>query len=99
MAKRAAGPVQNSAGALIAAAQGKGYACEGAAAAIDWAFDSLGWDRVIHCIDKQNAPSIRLAERLGSRLQRQSVPLPVPFQIHEVDIYGQSRAEWRGRRA
>ena len=35
-----------------AAAQGKGYAAEGASAAIDWTFDVLGWDRIIHCIHK-----------------------------------------------
>lgn len=54
--------------ALIAAAQGKGYAREGATAAMDWAFEELGWDHVIHCIDKRNAPSIALALKLGSTL-------------------------------
>ena len=34
---------------------GKGYASEGAAAAMDYAFDVLGWTEVIHCIDEQNA--------------------------------------------
>ena len=84
---------------LMASAQGKGYAAEGAAAAIDWAFESLGWDRVIHCIHKDNAPSIALAERLGSRRQREDVPLPPPSQETVVDIYGQTRDEWRARRA
>jgi RimJ/RimL family protein N-acetyltransferase len=84
---------------LIAAAQGKGYAAEGATAAIDWAFDELGWDHVIHCIDKRNAPSIALAERLGSSLQREDVPLPAPFDAHRVDTYGQTRAQWKARRA
>lgn len=81
--------------ALNAAAQGKGYAAEGATAAIDWAFDHLGWDEVIHCIDPANAPSIRLAERLGSRWLRKD-KLPAPFDI-ELDVYGQSRAEWQSR--
>jgi RimJ/RimL family protein N-acetyltransferase len=81
---------------LIAAAQGKGYAAEGATAAIDYVFDVLGWDRVIHCIHKDNAPSLRLAERLGSFRQREDVPLPPPFNAC-VDIYGQTRAEWRAR--
>ncbi|MBS0385822.1 MAG: GNAT family N-acetyltransferase [Proteobacteria bacterium] len=82
---------------LIAAAQGKGYAQEGATAAIDWAFDALGWEDVIHCIDKHNAPSIALALRLGSKLLRESVRLPAPFDDHVIDIYGQSRAEWKAR--
>lgn len=82
---------------LAADAQGKGYAAEGATAAIDYAFDVLGWDRVIHCIHKDNTPSIRLAERLGSHRQREDVPLPPPFEVL-VDIYGQTREEWRTRR-
>lgn len=80
---------------LIADAQGKGYAAEGATAAINWAFDVLGWENVIHCIHKDNTPSIRLAERLGSRRQREDVALPPPFQGTVVDIYGQTRDEWR----
>jgi RimJ/RimL family protein N-acetyltransferase len=75
---------------LIASAQGKGYAAEGATAAIDYAFNVLGWNQVIHCIHKDNAPSIRLAERLGSYRQRENVPLPPPFDVL-VDIYGQTK--------
>ena len=42
-------------------AWGKGYATEGATAAMDYAFDVLGWDEVIHCIDPDNVPSPRRA--------------------------------------
>lgn len=83
--------------ALKRAAMGKGYAAEGAAAALDWAFDHLGWDHVIHCIEKANAPSIALALRLGSKRERENVALPAPYDAVNVDIYGQSRAQWRGR--
>ncbi len=83
---------------LIAAAQGRGLAQEGVAAAMDWAFDTLGWEEVIHCIEKPNAPSIALALRLGSLLQRADVGLAPPFQDRTVDIYGQSKAQWRARR-
>lgn len=82
---------------LKASAHGQGFAAEGAAAAIDWAFDHLGWDHVIHCIDKKNTPSIALAERLGSRVEREDIPLPAPFDTYRVDIYGQSKAQWRAR--
>ena len=82
---------------LIAAAQGKGYAAEGSTATIDYAFDTLGWDHIIHCIHKDNAPSILLAERLGSYRQRENVSLPPPIDVL-VDIYGQSRAEWQSRK-
>ena len=83
---------------LIASAQGQGYAAEGATAAIDWVFDTLSWNHIIHCIHRENAPSIRLAERLGSYRQREAVPLPPPFDT-VVDIYGQTRGEWTLRRA
>jgi len=83
---------------LARAAWGRGYAAEGAAAAIDWAFDALGWDEVIHCIDPANAPSIALAERLGSA-NRGPGKLPPPFETAPVDIWGQPREQWRTRRA
>ena len=80
---------------LIRAAQGKGYAREGAIAAIDFAFDTLGWTDVIHCIDPKNMASIALAERLGSsRLRVAHVPPPIDA---DIDIYGQTRARWRAR--
>jgi RimJ/RimL family protein N-acetyltransferase len=76
---------------------GKGYATEGAEAAIDWAFDALGWSEVIHCIDPANAASIAVAERLGS-VRGGETRLPPPFETYEVGIWGQSREQWRGRR-
>lgn len=77
--------------------QRRGYAREAAVAAIDFAFDRLGWSEVIHCIDDDNVASIRLADRLGSRRLRRGVELP-PFDW-VVDVYGQSRAEWKVNRA
>lgn len=81
---------------LLLSATGKGYACEGAAAAIDWAFDTLGWTDVIHCIDEKNTPSLAVAERLGSRWLRKG-RMPAPIDL-EIDIYGQSKAEWKARK-
>jgi RimJ/RimL family protein N-acetyltransferase len=84
--------------ALSREAWGKGYATEGATAAIDWAFDHLGWTEVIHCIDPQNTPSARVAERLGSTRLREGVRLPPPIEQYVVDIWGQTREQWRARR-
>jgi RimJ/RimL family protein N-acetyltransferase len=83
---------------VIRAAQGQGFAYEAAVAAIDWAFDTLGWSEVIHCIDPANAPSQRLAERLGSS-NRGPGRLPAPFAHFPVDVWGQTREQWRARRA
>lgn len=84
---------------LLGSAQGKGYAMEGASAAMDYAVDILGWTGIIHCIDAKNAPSIRLAERLGSRRLREGVVAPPPIKDVVWDVYGQSADEWRARRA
>lgn len=81
---------------LMKSASGQGYAYEAATAAIDWAFDTLGWSEVIHCIDLDNIPSIRLAERLGS-IHRGPGKLPAPFEDYAVDIWGQTEEEWRAR--
>ncbi|HST93102.1 MAG TPA: GNAT family N-acetyltransferase [Brevundimonas sp.] len=79
-------------------AQGKGYGVEAATAAIDYAFDVLGWTDVIHCIDPQNTPSQRLAERLGSS-NLGPTRLPPPFHELAMERWGQSREQWRARRA
>jgi len=76
---------------------GRGYATEGAAAAIDWAFDHLGWTEVIHCIDPDNVASQNVARRLGSQILRRG-RMPAPYDDVEVDIWGQSREAWRARR-
>jgi RimJ/RimL family protein N-acetyltransferase len=81
---------------LHADAQGKGYGLEAATAAIDYAFDVLGWTDVIHCIDPENTPSQRLAERLGSR-NLGSTRLPPPFHEVTIEKWGQSREAWRAR--
>lgn len=78
-------------------AQGRGYGLEAATATIDYAFDVLGWTEVIHCIDPDNAPSQRLAERLGSR-NLGPTRLPRPLHDLTIDRWGQGREAWRTRR-
>ncbi len=78
-------------------ARGKGYATEACAAAMDWAFDVLGWTEVIHSIDPGNTASQAVAQRLGSR-NRGRGRLPPPLDAHPIDIWGQTREEWRARR-
>lgn len=75
---------------------GRGYATEGAAAAMDFAFDQLGWDEVIHTIEPINANSQAVARRLGSSILRQA-RLPAPMDV-QVDVWGQGRDAWRARR-
>ena len=82
--------------ALVRDVWGKGYATEGATAATDWAFDNLGWTEVIHSIDPANVASQQVARRLGSRNLGPG-RLPPPFHEAVIDIWGQSRHEWRAR--
>ncbi|HEY0199930.1 MAG TPA: GNAT family N-acetyltransferase [Rhodanobacter sp.] len=78
-------------------AWGKGYATEAGMAAIDWAFDRLGWTDIIHCIDPGNIASQKLAERLGSSNLRPG-RLPSPYEDHVIDIWGQTREQWQAKR-
>ena len=73
---------------------GKGYASEGAAAAMDYAFDVLGWDKVIHCVHVDNLASQAVARKLGS-VNLRRVTMPIPFENVPVDAWGQTRETWR----
>lgn len=75
-------------------AWGKGYATEAASASIDWAFEHLGWESIIHCIDPENLASQKVAHRLGSTRQGQT-RLPPPFEDSVVEVWGQSREQWQ----
>ena len=81
---------------IVREAWGRGYATEGATAAIDWAFDHLGWSDVIHCIAPENLSSQGVAKKLGSRVLRRD-NLPAPFESVIVDVWGQSREQWFAR--
>jgi RimJ/RimL family protein N-acetyltransferase len=77
---------------------GRGYAFEAAAASMDFAVDVLGWTDIIHSIHPDNVSSQRLARRLGST-DRGPGRLPPPYHEHPVDLWGQTAAEWKARRA
>ena len=83
--------------AILPSRWGRGYATEGAAAAIGFAVDGLGWDEVIHCIEEGNTASERVAEKLGS-VRLRTARLPAPQEV-EVVVWGQSAADWRARRS
>ena len=82
---------------ILPSEAGKGFVTEGSAAAVDWAFNHLGWDDVIHVIDPDNTPSQKVAERLGST-NRGPTRLPAPFNDARVDAWGQSRDQWAENR-
>jgi len=53
---------------IAPAARRQGFALEASRAAIGWAFDSLGWDRVETHMDDSNLPARRLAKKLGGTI-------------------------------
>lgn len=83
--------------ALVRETWGKGYATEGATAAMDYAFDVLGWSEVIHTIEPANAASQAVARRLGSTLLG-PVAMPPPYEHEVVEAWGQTREQWLARR-
>lgn len=72
---------------------GNGYATEGALAALAHAFDVWKRDRVISLIHPENRASIRVAERLGERLQGR-----IGHNGRELLCYGIDRASYASRR-
>ena len=72
---------------------GKGYATEGARRALEYAFTELNRDHVISCIAPANVNSIRVAERLGEKVEGETELLG-----KNVLIYGISREEWQAQK-
>jgi RimJ/RimL family protein N-acetyltransferase len=79
---------------------GRGYATEGATAALDEAFGTLGLQWVCSVPQADNPPSVRVAERLGMRLAR-TVTIPANERRGELvgALFEITAAEWRARRA
>lgn len=69
---------------MFAAGEGKGYAREAAEASRDFAYNRLGWTRIISSIMPDNLRSIRLAERMGCTKSDKSFSPP---GIGTLDIW------------
>jgi RimJ/RimL family protein N-acetyltransferase len=68
----------------------KGYGTEAARASIDYAFNTLGWARVIHIIMEGNEASMALARSIGSELISEHQGIPGICE-EKVFIFGQAR--------
>ncbi len=73
---------------LRRSAWGKGFATEAACAVRDFAFNSLGMQRLIALIDPDNIASIRVAEKLGMQYEKD---IMLPGYTHPDRIYAVSR--------
>ena len=70
--------------------RGRGYAVEAARASIDWVFATFEIEEIMHCIDVENAPSQRLALRLGARKDKE-----IDLFGHRADVWVTECESWR----
>lgn len=79
---------------------GRGYATEGAAAALDEAFNTLGLDAVCSAPQSINPPSSRVCDRLGMRLERVVKAAATPRrEAVDVNLYWITKDEWLRRKS
>jgi ribosomal-protein-alanine N-acetyltransferase len=64
---------------------GQGYASEAALALRDWAFGERGLTRLISLIQHDNLPSVRVAERLGERYERDVEVRGKPSRLYSLE--------------
>jgi RimJ/RimL family protein N-acetyltransferase len=70
--------------------RGKGYAVEATRASIDWVFENLAVDRIIHCIAADNVASQSVAQKLGAVIDGQA-----ELFGETVDLWVTTREGWR----
>jgi RimJ/RimL family protein N-acetyltransferase len=79
---------------------GKGYATEGARAALDFGFNQAGLDEIVSFTAARNMRSRAVMERLGMRTDPQDdfghVKLDKHHPLHHHVLYRLRRADWNG---
>ena len=78
-------------------AWGRGYATEGGAATLDWAFANLEVPYVICCIAPDNVASLAVKDRLGLRFDRSDLLLAGTDREVAVEVFRMDRADWLAR--
>lgn len=73
---------------IIPEYQGRGYATEAARMLLPYAFEALDQSRVISLIHPDNAPSRRVAEKLGQRIDGETEVLTMPVLIYSAERAG-----------
>ncbi|HET7235776.1 MAG TPA: GNAT family N-acetyltransferase [Actinomycetota bacterium] len=63
----------------------RGIATEAAAAWRDFAFEVLGLSRIVSMIDEANAPSRRVAEKLGMSVEREAIWGDQPMLMYSAE--------------
>ena len=76
-------PERELAWGLLPEYRGHGYVTEAAKRARKYAYEKLGWSTAVSCINNENLPSMRVAERLNAKYER------------DVEILGQKSQLFR----
>ena len=75
---------------------GRGFASEGARAAFEEGFDTLGLDEICSVPQADNPASSRVCDRIGMRLEREvTIPTNSRRRALTALLYKMTRAEWR----
>jgi RimJ/RimL family protein N-acetyltransferase len=79
---------------------GRGFASEGARAALAEGFDTLGLEEICSVPQADNPASSRVCDRIGMRFERE-VTIPANTRRGELTalLYKMTRAEWRANSA
>ena len=67
---------------LLASARGHGYATEAGRASAEWAFANFPFPYITAMIQSENAPSLRVAERLGFAPLREDTLMGISLVVH-----------------
>lgn len=70
---------------------GKGYATEAASACKALGFNQFGMQRLISIIDPKNLASIRVAEKIGMKREKETVFHDIPVLIYSLNCDGKIR--------
>ncbi len=71
---------------------GRGFATEGARAALEYGFSGLDQAHVISLIHPDNKPSIRVAERLGETLEGMTLLMGIKVCVYGIQRPSETRA-------
>jgi RimJ/RimL family protein N-acetyltransferase len=77
---------------------GQGYATEAATAAMRYGFLTQPVDRLISCIDPENAASQAVAKRIGEKKDGKA-NLRIAGKDYPVDLWVITRAVWQQRQS
>ena len=75
--------------------KGEGIAPEAAAVARDWAFANLDIDHLISLVRPENAPSRRVAEKIGMHVDREVDYKGLRHLVYRIDRIGPDRRDAR----